>query len=45
MIKILVGVAIGYFLATTAIGQEMLPAVQNYSVQILQWITDTVRSI
>ena len=45
MMKILVGVAIGYFLATTAIGQEMLPAVQNYSVQILQWITDTVRSI
>ena len=45
MIKILVGIAIGYFLATTAIGQEMLPAVQNYSVQILQWITDTVRSI
>ena len=45
MIKILVGVAIGYFLATTAIGQEMLPAVQNYSVQILQWITDNVRSI
>ena len=45
MIKILVGVAIGYFLATTAIGQEILPAVQNYSVQILQWITDTVRSI
>ena len=45
MIKILIGIAIGYFLATTAIGQEMLPTVQNYSAQILQWITDTVRSI
>tara|TARA_Y100001972_G_C7542683_1_gene272991 strand:- start:245 stop:382 length:138 start_codon:yes stop_codon:yes gene_type:complete len=45
MIRIIIGIIIGYFLATTAIGQEMLPAVQNYSVEILQWITNTVRSI
>ena len=45
MIKILIGITIGYFLATTAIGQEMLPTVQNYSVQVLEWITKTVRSI
>ncbi len=45
MIKFIVGFAIGYFVATTPVGQEILPMVQTYSVQVLEWITNTVRSI
>ena len=43
--KLLIGFAVGYFVATTPIGQEMLPTIQAYSVQFLEWIAQLVRSI
>ena len=43
--KLIIGFAIGYFVATTPIGQELMPTVQAYSVQMLEWITNTIRSI
>ena len=43
--KLIIGFAIGYFVATTPIGQEMLPTIQAYSVQFLEWIANLVRSI
>ena len=45
MIKLLIGVMIGYFLATTAIGQELLPQAQDFAVQFLEFITNTVKGI
>ena len=45
MIKLLIGVMIGYFLATTAIGQELLPQAQALAVQFLEFITNTVKGI
>ena len=43
--KLIIGFAVGYFVATTPIGQELLPTVQLYSVQFLEWIAQLVRSI
>ena len=43
--KILIGLVIGYFLATTAIGQELLPQAQAFTVQFLEFITNTVKGI
>jgi hypothetical protein len=43
--KLLIGFAVGYFVATTPIGQELLPTVQAYSVQFLEWTTNLIRSI
>jgi|TARA_E500000318_G_C3445973_1_gene166929 hypothetical protein len=45
MIKIIIGVVIGYFLATTAVGQELLPQAQAFTVQFLEFITNTVKGI
>ena len=43
--KLIIGFAVGYFVATTPIGQELLPTVQLYSVQFLEWTTNLIRSI
>jgi hypothetical protein len=40
--KLLLGFAIGYFVATTPIGQEILPTVQHYTIQFLNWITQII---
>jgi hypothetical protein len=43
--KLLLGFAVGYFVATTPMGQELLPTVQAYSVQFLNWIANIIGGI
>jgi len=43
--KLLIGFAVGYFVATTPVGQELLPTVQQYSVQFLNWIAGLIGSV
>ena len=45
MMRLIIGFAIGYFVATTPIGQDILPAVQTYSVQFLNWIAGLIGGI
>ena len=43
--KLLIGFAVGYFVATTPVGQELLPTVQTYSVEFLNWVANLIGSV
>jgi hypothetical protein len=43
--RFVIGFALGYFIATTPIGQELLPTIQLYSVQFLNWIAQLIGSV
>jgi len=43
--KLILGFAVGYFVATTPMGQELLPAVQTYSIQFLNWVAGLIGGI